>query len=140
MAVSAQVKALRSVDLLAELSDREIRSILRASKEISFAEDHTIVRQGATGVGLHVILEGEVKVVMNGRTRARLRKGDHFGEMSLIDGGPRSASVITATAVRTLSLASWSFSRLLPEYPAMTKKLLITLAKRLREVDQEPTD
>lgn len=139
-ATKNEIRALKSVDLFSELSDREIRSILKASKETSFREDVAIVKQGAGGVGLHVILEGEAKVVVNNRTRARLKKGDHFGEMSLIDGGPRSASVITLSPVRTLSLASWSFNKLLTEHPSMAKKLLVALSKRLREVDSAPTD
>jgi CRP/FNR family transcriptional regulator, cyclic AMP receptor protein len=140
MATKSQISALHSIDLFSELSKRELNAILRASKEISFPEDHTIVKQGASSVGLHVILEGEVKVVMNGRTRAKLRAGEHFGEMSLIDGLTRSASVITTTPVRTLSLGTWSFGKLVAAHPSMARKLLIALSKRLREVDSAPTD
>lgn len=140
MATKAQIAALRSIDLFSELSTRQLQSILRAAREISFSEDREIVQQGATSVGLHVLLEGEVKVVMNGRTRAKLRAGDHFGEMSLIDGLPRSASVVTTSPVRTLSLGTWSFSKLISEHPSMAKKLLVALSRRLREVDSSPTD
>ena len=140
MATKSEIDALRSVALFGEMSDRELRSILKEAKQISFPEGHTIVQQGANGVGLHVVIEGEVKVVVNGRTRARLKPGDHFGEMSLIDGGPRSASVITVEPTRTLSLAVWSFNKLLKTYPSLAKKLLIALSKRLREADLSPTD
>jgi signal-transduction protein with cAMP-binding, CBS, and nucleotidyltransferase domain len=82
------VAMLKNVPLFEGLSRRELEQILKVAKEIEFDEGHAIVEEGATGVGFHLILEGEAHVLVGGRKRATLRAGDYFGEMSLIDGGP----------------------------------------------------
>jgi CRP/FNR family transcriptional regulator, cyclic AMP receptor protein len=130
---------LASVPLFEGLSKRELESIHRVAKEVHFDEGHDIVEEGATGVGFHLLLEGEAHVLIGGRKRATLRAGDYFGEMSLIDGGPRSATVRTSTPVRTLALTSWAFLPLLDKNPSIARKLLTEMSKRLRGIERSLT-
>jgi CRP/FNR family transcriptional regulator, cyclic AMP receptor protein len=130
---------LRSVPLFEGLSQKELQAVIRSAKQVEYAPDRDIVTEGATGVGFHLILEGKASVLVGGRTRAKLGPGDFFGEMSLIDGGPRSATVRADTDVRTLSLASWEFTPLLDANPSIARKLLVELSRRLRTVERSLT-
>jgi CRP/FNR family transcriptional regulator, cyclic AMP receptor protein len=130
---------LAGVPLFEGLSKRELNSILSVAKQIVHDEGHDIVEEGATGVGFHLILEGEAHVLIGGRKRATLRSGDYFGEMSLLDGGPRSATVRASTPVRTLALTSWAFLPLLDKTPSIARKLLQEMSKRLRNIERALT-
>jgi CRP/FNR family cyclic AMP-dependent transcriptional regulator len=134
-----ELALLKSVPLFEGLSKRELEAIRSVAKEIHFDEGHDIVEEGATGVGFHLLLEGEAHVLIGGRKRATLRAGDYFGEMSLLDGGPRSATVRTSTPVRTLALTSWAFLPLLEKSPKIAKKLLVEMSKRLRGLERSLT-
>ena len=100
--------------------------------EVDFPADHVIARQGEIGTGLFVVTEGSVRVVRDGEELARLGPGDFFGEMSVIDGLPRVAGVITTEPTRCLALASWEFERLVLEYPTIGLAILRGLSARLR--------
>jgi CRP-like cAMP-binding protein len=126
------VVLLAKVSLFDGLSRKELQTIQRSAKEVNFPAGRTIVSEGATGIGFHMIVTGKAKVTLKGRTRATLGAGDYFGEMSLIDRGPRSATVTAATDVQTLSLASWSFLSILDKNPTISRKLLTELCRRLR--------
>ena len=126
---------LGSVPIFEGLTRRERDAVYRVSKEIEFEPGHAILEEGSSGVGFHLILDGEVDVIVHGRKRARLGPGDYFGEMSLLDGGPRSATVRTATPVRTLALTSWEFLPLLDKVPSIARKMLVELSRRLRSVE-----
>ena len=130
------VEMLGSVPLFEGLSKRELDLIYREAKQTEFEAGHTIVEQGATGVGFHLILEGKADVMIGGRKRASLGPGDYFGEMSLLDGGPRSATVRTATEVKTLALTSWVFTPLLDKMPSIARKMLVELSRRLRTLEK----
>lgn len=127
---------LAKVSLFEGLSRKELQTINRSAKEVHFPPGRTIVSEGSTGVGFHMIVEGKVKVSVKGRTRAELGPGGYFGEMSLIDRGPRSATVVATTEVTTLSLASWSFLSILDKNPQISRKLLVELSRRLRTAEK----
>ena len=126
---------LRAVPLFSSLADKDLRAILEISKEVAMEPGHTIVEQDASAVGFHLILEGEADIEVSGRLMATFGPGDYFGEVSLIDGKPRTASVTTKTPMRTLVIPSWSFNTLLDKYPAIAKELLLMLCGRLRTVE-----
>ena len=130
---------LSGVPLFEGLSKRELESIWSVAKEVQFDEGYDVVAEGATGVGFHLLLEGEAHVLIGGRKRATLRAGDYFGEMSLIDGGPRSATVKTSTPVRTLALTSWAFLPLLDRSPSIAKKILQEMSRRMRNLERSLT-
>ncbi len=134
------LEALRQVPIFSSCSDRELRSIAAAGKEVTFSPGDVINREGEMGLGLHVVLEGETKVQVGGRTRRKLRAGAFFGEIALLDGGPRTATVIAETAVRTWTIPRWSFKPLLKQHPQLSLKILEEVCARLRSVDTLPTD
>ena len=83
-----------------------------------------------------MITEGEATVSVDGVDHATLGPGTYFGEISLIDGGPRSATVTAATDLKTVSLTSWDFNALLDQFPELSRTLLIQLCRRLRTVEK----
>ena len=136
MAKRDALAKLGSVPLFEGLTKRELDSIYRVAKEIEFEPGHDILEEGSTGVGFHLILAGKVDVLVGGRKRATLGPGDYFGEMSLIDGAPRSATVRTSSDVRTLALTQWAFLPLLDKLPSIAKKMLVEMSKRLRALEK----
>jgi CRP/FNR family cyclic AMP-dependent transcriptional regulator len=134
------VEQLKTVPLFSGCSARELASLGRFLREVDFPAGRQIVQQGRTGTGLHVIIEGETKVVVGDRTRRRLGPGEFFGEISLLDRGPRTATVVAETPVRTLALSAWNFRAALKEHPSMAVKMLEELATRVRSSGSSVTD
>jgi CRP/FNR family cyclic AMP-dependent transcriptional regulator len=129
------LERIRDVPLFSEFTDRDLERVAEIAKQVEFPVGRQIARQGESGVGFHMIVEGEAEVSVDGTTHARLGPGSYFGEMSLLDGGPRSATVQAATELRTVSMTSWDFNALLDQHPELSKKLLLELCKRLRAVE-----
>jgi len=125
-------EALSTIPLFRNLSSRQLRKLQRSAAEDRYEPDATIVPQGGRTTTLFVILEGSVKVVKDGKTVSHLGPGQYFGEISLIDGRPRAASVISETAVRCLALSQGSLQKLLMTEPSVSWALLESLAQRLR--------
>jgi CRP/FNR family cyclic AMP-dependent transcriptional regulator len=123
---------LRTIPLFSSCSKAELNRIAAIVKEVHFDAGHVICREGETGVGLHVVVEGETKVQIGGRTRRKLGPGAFFGEIALLDGGPRSATVVAETPVRTLSIPAWSFKTTLRSNPSLALKMLEEACRRLR--------
>lgn len=133
------VEFLKTVPLFEGLSTRELRAVAALGKEVSYPAGKMIVKEGESGVGLHLIISGKAKVTKRGSTVSTVGPGKYFGEISLIDKGPRTATVAAETDVLTLSLSAWAFNPLLTKHPAITKKLLLELCRRVRELDKSPT-
>jgi CRP/FNR family cyclic AMP-dependent transcriptional regulator len=108
-------------------------AVAQAAVEVEFPADRTIARQGEIGTGLFIVAEGAVRVVRDGEIVARLGAGEFFGELSVIDGGPRIASVIADRPTTCLALATWDAERVLREQPGVALAVLRVLAARLRE-------
>jgi CRP-like cAMP-binding protein len=132
------VAMLRRNRLFDELSTQDVATIVDLSKEIEHQAGQVIVIEGRDGVGFHLILEGTADVTVNGRKLRTLNPGEAFGDIAVIDGGPRSASVTADTQLRTLSLPPWEFKPLLMEHPQLAYKMLIKLCALLREAEQRP--
>ncbi len=130
------IDQIRSVPLFSEFGDKDLQRVATIAKEVEFPAGKQIARQGESGVGFHMIVEGEASVSVDGATHASLGPGSYFGEMSLLDGGPRSATVAAASDLRTISLTSWDFNALLDQYPDLSRKLLVQLCRRLRLVER----
>ncbi|MDQ3645535.1 MAG: cyclic nucleotide-binding domain-containing protein [Actinomycetota bacterium] len=133
------MEMLGSVGLFKDLSDAELREIAAEAKEVEFEPGRNIVTEGEVGVGFHMILDGRAKVTQSGRDVSELGPGDYFGDISLIDRGPRSATVTAETEVRTLSLISWDFLPLVERNPSIASKLLTQMCKRLRAAEASLT-
>jgi CRP/FNR family cyclic AMP-dependent transcriptional regulator len=131
---------LAGVPLFASCSKRELQAIAAAAKEVSRPAGDTLARQGEAGVGFFLITEGTAAVNVSGRKRRRLSRGDFFGEIALLDGGPRTATIVAETPVKLLGLTAWVFRGLVQQNPGMALKMLEVVASRLRSASASPTD
>jgi CRP/FNR family cyclic AMP-dependent transcriptional regulator len=138
MAERALIDRLREVAIFRGLDEKELHRIVEVGKEVRFDPGKVVAEQDGGAAGFHLILDGEVSVDVSGTERARLRSGQYFGEMSLIDGKPRSATVRAEAPTTTFALTSWQFLPLLDEYPSISRALLVELSGRLRRVEQDP--
>ena len=91
-----------------------------------------IARQGEIGTGFFVVVDGAVRVVRDGQELAVLGPGEFFGELSVLDGKPRVAQVVTTGETRCLALATWDFEAVLLANPSLALAILRGLAERLR--------
>ena len=110
-----------------------LAAVASAAIEVEFPADRVIAREGEIGTGFFVVIEGLVRVT-NGTVVARLGPGEFFGELSVLDGGPRVAQVAAERPTRCLALASWDFERVLRDEPGVALSVLRVVAGRLREV------
>jgi CRP-like cAMP-binding protein len=113
----------------------ELAHIDRVAEWIDYQPLEHLIKQGTTGYEFIVILSGEVDVVIDGHVIAELGPGDHVGEMALLDGAPRNASVVAKTAVKALLVGSREFRALIDQVPSLDRKLLISLTQRLRATE-----
>ncbi len=133
-------EALAAVPLFASLSARHLRRVAELCEEQRYMQGATMVRAGDAGDAFYVILEGEAKVVgSSGRVLNRLFPGDTFGEISLLDGGPRTASVIAETPMRLLALPRRAFLSLLETEPVLAGRILKHVAGLLRRHERSLT-
>jgi CRP-like cAMP-binding protein len=129
------VQALRSTDLFAAASDKALSAIAAQARVVRHPEGKDITEEGGGAAGFHLIRSGNVSVSVGGNPRPDLGPGDYFGEISMIDGKPRSATVHATSPVTTISLASWAFHPILDEHPEVTKELLKVMCARLRAAE-----
>jgi CRP/FNR family cyclic AMP-dependent transcriptional regulator len=134
--VAVPLDLLRSVDLFEDMSNRELQRLAKSFRESRFAAGETIAAEGMRGVGFFVIGEGMVRYSVGGADRGLGGPGDYFGEIALIDDGPRTATVTADTDVIAYGLVSWEFQPLVEENAAMAWELLQGMAKRLRAANQ----
>jgi CRP-like cAMP-binding protein len=127
---------LGTVPLFEGLSRRHLRQIAEHADEISFREKETIVEAGQPGGSFFVIVEGEVGVVRGQKTLARIGPGEFFGEISLLDGGPRTATVVALTPVVAIRVFKSSFDKVVTQEPGVAGKILMVVARRLREAER----
>ena len=138
MAADGKIAALRSVGLFAGCSERELRELARLSTRVKVGAGSVLTSQGAPGAECFVIAEGEAEVVIDGKVVARSGAGDTIGEMSLLDGGRRTATVRAATPMTLYVLSSAEFRAMLETSPTISRKIMYALAARLRAVELSP--
>jgi len=143
------VPLLDGVDLFHGLSPKVLGQIAERGHVAEYAPGTVVIVQGDSvegfkafspgGVEMHVIIGGSARVEVYGQQHAELVPGAYFGEISLIDGRPRSADVIAGSdGLRTLALSKWTFEDLLEKHPEIAVPMLRVLAARLR-ADEEPS-
>ena len=133
--MAAPIEHLKRVPLFQGLDDKHLQTLSRTFTDRTFAAGQTITSEGGGGAGFFVIEDGEAVVTVGGEERRTLGPGDYFGEIALIDEGPRSSSIEAKTDVRSYGLTPWQFRPLVEENASIAWPLLVTLAKRLREVE-----
>jgi CRP/FNR family cyclic AMP-dependent transcriptional regulator len=136
----AKVELLGGVPLFSACSKRELSRIASLADEVDVPEGKVLTREGDQGREFFVVVEGQARVMVGDRGRvSALGPGASFGEMSLLDQGPRSATVEAETDMQLLVLDARSFSSLLNEVPSVARKVLAAMAGRLRAAEREAT-
>ncbi len=138
MALSAHqlVDTLSGLALFADLTRPQLEQVAHRMTEDSYPAGQRILRQGFTGSGFFVILEGEVAISIDGEERARLGKGDFFGEMSVLLGEPPIADVVALRQLRLLHLGGPELEDFLLQHPQVMYRMLRTIALRLRDASR----
>ena len=130
------VGTLQRAQFFADLDRRQTEQIARLLKERRFAKGETVIREGSGAAAFFIIRSGEAAVSSKGEAINTLGPGEHFGEIALIDGGPRSATVVATTDLVCYGLTYWEFRPLVERNGAIAWKLMQALAKRLRVAEQ----
>lgn len=130
------VDAIASFALFADLDQAQLEGIAHIFEEVVFGEGERVLRQGLTGSGFHVILDGEAAIVVDGTERARLARGEFFGEVSILLGESPIADVVAVRPLRCLVLAGPRVESFLIEYPRVMYRMLQAQARRLRAANR----
>lgn len=134
--MAAPPELIQKVPLFADLERKEVEKLARSFKERTFEAGQAVAAEGAGGVGFFVIESGEASVSVRGESRGKLKAGDYFGEVALIDDGARTATVTATTELRCYGLTAWDFKPLVESDAGIAWKMLQSLAKRLRAAEQ----
>jgi CRP-like cAMP-binding protein len=129
---ASYVEALARLSLFADLPHPQLEALAHSFGEEVFADGQRVIRQDMTGGGFYVILDGEAKVVIDGQERARLGRGDFFGEISILTGEPPTADVIAASVLRCLIIPDNELKTFLLKQPNVTYRMLQVEVRRLR--------
>ena len=129
-----RVMLLSTVPLFAGIDPADLQAVADVATEVRFRAGEEVVRQGDPGDQLYVILDGEMKVIVDGQQVATRRPGDHVGEMSVLTREPRSATLVASGEVRALGLTQAQFESMLRERPDIALPVIATLCTRLREL------
>lgn len=124
---------VRAVPIFQELRDDFLVRLASIMDELSFPARHTIFTQGQEGRSLYILVSGRVQVHVGDRELARLDKGACFGEMSVFDAEPRSASVTTIEACECLMLTQQQLYEAIEETPGIAVNIIRLLSRRIRE-------
>jgi CRP/FNR family cyclic AMP-dependent transcriptional regulator len=127
---------LERVPLFDGLTKRQLKHVQDLVEEVRYMEGASVVKEGAPGDSFFVIVEGQAKVQRGKRTINRLVPGDFFGEISLLDQGPRTASVVSETPMMMLEVQRTPFQRMLERNPEVVLRMMSRLASRLRRIER----
>jgi CRP/FNR family transcriptional regulator, cyclic AMP receptor protein len=136
--VNPTVELLRNVDLFDGLTTKELESVADACKQAQFRSGDHIVTQGDPSARLYVIIDGTAEVFVHGAKVDAIGPGDYFGEIAVIDGQPRAATVTATSPVSALSLANFNVKRLIRTFPDIGFKMLRKACERIRSLESEP--
>jgi CRP/FNR family cyclic AMP-dependent transcriptional regulator len=131
-----RTELLAAAPLFADVDADGLARIADRAVEVAFTPGHVIARQGEIGTGFFLVADGRVRVVRDGQETASLGPGEFFGELSILDGKPRTAQVVAAEPTVCLALASWDFEAVVSEEPAVALAVLRALATRLRSLTE----
>lgn len=134
-----KVQLLKQVGLFSACTTKELSKIAALADEVSVPAGAVLTQEGKPGREFFAIVDGQAKVTLRGKKLNTLGPGSFFGEMSLLDQSPRSATVTAITPMKLMVLDARNFSTLLDQAPSVSRKILRGMAQRLREVEQAPT-
>jgi CRP/FNR family transcriptional regulator, cyclic AMP receptor protein len=128
--------SLEKVDLFSGFSKRALQRLRKHGKEVQHNPGHEVSVEGGYPYAFHLILEGSASVTVAGQSRPELGPGDYFGEISLIDGKPRSATVTAGkNGLRAFALSTFEFNAMLDSHPEVARSLLVNLCARVRSIE-----
>jgi CRP/FNR family cyclic AMP-dependent transcriptional regulator len=130
---------LAGIDLFQGLSKRALKQLIRSGSQTDHPDGREVIAEGAGAIGFHLIIAGEARVTSGETVRRTLGVGDYFGEISVIDGQPRSASVEAVGSLQTFAIQPSVFHTIIDEHPDFARGLLVLLCKRLREAERRGT-
>jgi CRP-like cAMP-binding protein len=131
-----KIEHLAEVPLLAGVTRKQLKAIARITEVREVEAGTELTRAGDPGDEFFVLVDGKARVEVSARKRVSLKPGDFFGEISLLDGGPRSATVVTETPARLMVITRRDFARLLAEAPDLNRAVMAVLCRRLRQAEQ----
>jgi CRP/FNR family cyclic AMP-dependent transcriptional regulator len=129
-------QTLAKVPLFSGVKPKDLTRLEKRMQERSFNEGDEITKEGESGIGFFVIEDGNATVSISGKILRTLGPGEYFGEVALIDSGPRSATVVATTDLRCRGMSAWEFKPFVEEHPDVAWALLETLVARLREAEE----
>ena len=129
---NAKIELIKQVPLFSHCSKRELAAVAFEADELVLPEGRALTKQGARGSEFVVIVDGSADVTKNGRRINRLRSGDFLGEIALISGAPRTATVTTTSETHILVLTDRAFKRLTRDMPSIHASVLKALSERLQ--------
>ena len=130
-----KIRHLERVPIFEGCSTRQLRAVADISKVVEVPERTVLTRQGEPGEEFFIIVDGTALVTLSMTKRHRLKPGQFFGEMSLLDGGPRSATVKAETDLRVLVINRSHFWELIRAVPELTQQMLVGLSRRIRDLE-----
>ena len=135
MARDEKLELLHSIPLFSRFDHKHLERLGMLAEEVDVAPGKVLIRQGELGDDLMVLVKGLVTVERDGQQVNKLGPGEFFGEIALIERGPRTATVTAETPCRLLVLNHRSFHALMEEFPEVAASVLLTLAHRLRSLE-----
>jgi len=136
LTLDRKAELLSAVRLFDGIDAEGMDRIAAVAVQVDFPAHHVVARQGEIGTGFFVVIDGAARVIRDGETLATIGPGDFFGELSVLDGRPRTAQVVTEGPTTCLALASWDFEAVLLAEPRVALAVLRGLATRLRDVTE----
>lgn len=127
--------SLAATDLFGRLPSQTLNRLAKNGRVVAHPDGHEVIIEGAGAAGFHLIVAGTARVTAHGVVRRTLAVGDYFGEISVIDGKPRSAGVEAVEGLRTFVIDPTVFRGLLDSHPAFTRDILVLLCSRLRAAE-----
>jgi CRP/FNR family cyclic AMP-dependent transcriptional regulator len=128
---NAKIELIRKIPLFKHCTTRELGEIAAIADELDLKEGTELTREGKAGREFFVLLEGTADVLMGKKSINTMRAGEFLGEIALITGGPRTATVKATAPVRVLVITARSFRTLLDRNPEIQRKVLLSMAERL---------
>jgi CRP-like cAMP-binding protein len=128
----ASADVLKKVPLFAGLDDRELEQIASTMRERRFAAGDTVTEEGAGGAGFFVVEQGQAEVTVDGTPRGTIGAGDYFGEIALLTGSDRTATITATTEMTCWGMTPWDFRPLVEGNSTIAWKLLTAMADKLR--------
>lgn len=141
MTKDSRVERLRNIPLFMACSEKQLQFIATRVEDLDFKEGKVLCEQGKSGGEFFIVLEGEAEVRRNGKAVDTIKAGDHFGEIALLDDGPRTATVVAKTPLRCLVLSPRQFQDVLHQDAEIAVHMLRDVTRRLRAASRDlPAD